>query len=161
MNTDDERHKPQLAALVQAKWQHFTLSKLQGSWSGLTNEILQDSQHILVSFPSGVCPRNNNGVSLGGGLIGSSRSGDRKEVKGFLEHKLDPDDSALAILIKEADYAAGHEKMKQYGGEALVVELTAEDQAALDALGDDEEFVAAVNEEEEVVKSAGVSHDTP
>ena len=41
--------------------------------------------------------------------------------------------------------------MKQYGGEALVVKLTAEDQAALDALGNDEEFAAAVNEEEEVV----------
>jgi hypothetical protein len=42
--------------------------------------------------------------------------------------------------------------MAPYGGEDLKVELTADDQAALDALGEDEEVAAAVNvEEEEVV----------
>ena len=86
-----------------------------------------------------------------GALIGSSRSGDRKEVKGFLEDKLGPDDSALAVLIKEADWAAVDAKMEPYGGEDLKVELTAEDAAAIEALGEDEEVAAAVNEEEEEV----------
>jgi uncharacterized membrane protein len=86
-----------------------------------------------------------------GALIGSSRHGDRKEVKGFLEDKLGPDDSALAVLIKEADWAAVNAQMEPYGGEDLKVELTADDQKAIDALGDDTQVAAAVNEEEEEV----------
>jgi uncharacterized membrane protein len=82
-----------------------------------------------------------------GALIGSSRSGDRKEVKGFLEDKLGPDDSALAVLIKEADWAAVNEKMAPYGGEDLRVELTAEDEAAIEASGGEEEVAAAVDGE--------------
>jgi hypothetical protein len=77
--------------------------------------------------------------------------GDRKEVKGFLEDKLGPEDSALAVLIKEADWAAVDAKMEPYGGEDLKVELTAEDQAAIDALSADAEVATAVNEEEEEV----------
>jgi hypothetical protein len=89
-------------------------------------------------------------------LIGSSRSGDRRELKGFLEDKLGPDDSALAVLIKEADWAAVDEKMESYGGENLVVELTDEDAAAIEAWGDTEEAVAAVDEEVEVVEDDDV-----
>lgn len=81
-----------------------------------------------------------------GALIGSSRHGDRKEVKGFLEDKLGPDDSAMAVLIKEADWAAVNEKMGPYGGEDLLVELTPEDAAAIEALDDDEEVAAAAEQ---------------
>jgi uncharacterized membrane protein len=81
-----------------------------------------------------------------GALIGSSRHGDRKEVKGFLEDKLGPDESALAVLIKEADWAAVDEKMEPYGGEDLRVELTADDEAAIEALDDDEETAAATEQ---------------
>jgi uncharacterized membrane protein len=91
-----------------------------------------------------------------GALIGSSRHGDRKEVKGFLEDKLGPDDSAMAVLIKEADWDAVNEKMDSYGGEDLLVELTADDEAAIEALGDDEEAVAAVEEEVEVTEDEDV-----
>ena len=97
-----------------------------------------------------VAPAIIGGAAIGA-LIGSSRRGDRKEVKGFLEDKLGPDDSAMAVLIKEADWAAVNEKMAPFGGEDLKVELTAEDAAAIEALGDDEEVAAAVNEEEEEV----------
>jgi uncharacterized membrane protein len=91
-----------------------------------------------------------------GALIGSSRSGDRRELKGFLEDKLGPDDSALAVLIKEADWAAVDEKMESYGGENLVVELTDEDAAAIEAWGDTEEVAAVVDEEVEVVEEDDV-----
>ena len=97
-----------------------------------------------------VAPAVLGGAAIGA-LIGTSRHGDRKEVKGFLEDKLGQDDSALAVLIKEADWAAVHEKMEPFGGEDLMVELTAEDEAAIDALSEDEEVAAAVNEEEEEV----------
>ncbi len=91
-----------------------------------------------------------------GALIGSSRHGDRKAVKGFLEDKLGPDDSALAVLIKEADWAAVEAKMEPYGGEDLKVELTTDDEAAIEALGDDKEVAAAVEEEVEVVEEDDV-----
>jgi uncharacterized membrane protein len=91
-----------------------------------------------------------------GALIGSSRHGDRKEVKGFLEDKLGPDDSAMAVLIKEADWAAVNEKMGPYGGEDLKVELTTDDEAAIEALGGDQEVAAAADEEVEVVEEDDV-----
>ena len=91
-----------------------------------------------------------------GALIGSSRRGDRKEVKGFLEDKLGPDDSAMAVLIKEADWAAVNEKMEPYGGEDLLVELTSDDEAAIEAMGDDEDVASAVGEEVEVVEDDDV-----
>ena len=91
-----------------------------------------------------------------GALIGSSRSGQRKEVKGFLEDKLGPDDSALAVLIKEADWAAVDAKMEPYGGEDLKVELTTDDEAALEAFSKNEEVAAAAEEEVEVVEEDDV-----
>ncbi|UCG26309.1 MAG: DUF1269 domain-containing protein [Chloroflexota bacterium] len=103
---------------------------------------------ILVG--GAVAPAILGGAAVGA-LVGSSRSGQRRELKGYLEDKLGPDDSALAVLIKEADWAAVNAKMEPFGGEDLKVELTAEDQAAIDALSADEEVAAAVNEEEEEV----------
>ena len=91
-----------------------------------------------------------------GALIGSSRHGDRKEVKGFLEDKLGPDDSALAVLIKEADWVAVNEKMEPFGGDDLVVALTDEDAAAIEAWGDTEEVAAAADVEVEVVEEEDV-----
>ena len=102
-----------------------------------------------------VAPAIIGGAAVGA-LIGSSRRGDRKEVKGFLEDKLGPDDSAMAVLIKEADWAAVNEKLEPYGGEDLMVELTAEDEAAIEALGDDKEVAAAVDDEVEVVEEDDV-----
>jgi uncharacterized membrane protein len=102
-----------------------------------------------------VAPAVLGGAAIGA-LIGSSRSGDRRELKGFLEDKLGPDDSALAVLIKEADWAAVDEKMEPYGGDNLVIELTDEDAAALEAWGDTEEVAAAVEEEVEVVEDDDV-----
>ena len=92
-----------------------------------------------------VAPAVLGGAAVGA-LIGSSGHGDRQDVKGFLEDKLGADDSALAVLIREADWAAVNEKMGPYGGEDLRVELTAEDEAALDALDGDEEVAAAVDQ---------------
>ena len=61
-----------------------------------------------------------------------------------------PDDSALAVLIKEADWAAVDAKMDPYGGETLVIELTDEDATAVEALQTDTEVAAAVEENVEV-----------
>jgi uncharacterized membrane protein len=102
-----------------------------------------------------VAPAILGGAAVGA-LVGSSRSGQRKELKGFLEDKLGSDDSALAVLIKEADWAAVDEKMEPYGGENLRVELTTDDEAAIEALGDNAEVAAAVEEEVEVTEDEDV-----
>ena len=91
-----------------------------------------------------------------GALVGSSRSGERRELKGFLEDKLGPDDSALAVLVKEADWAAVDVQMEPYGGESLLVQLTDEDAAAIEALSTNEEVTVAVEAEVEVVEEEDV-----
>ena len=48
----------------------------------------------------------------------------------------------MAVLIKEADWAAFYEKMDPFGGEELRVELTADDEVAIEALGGDQEAAA-------------------
>ena len=91
-----------------------------------------------------------------GALVGSSRSGERRELKGFLEDKLGPDDSALAVLIKEADWAAVGEKMEPYGGDDLIIQLTDADAAAIEALSNNQEVAVAVEAEVEVVEDDDV-----
>jgi uncharacterized membrane protein len=102
-----------------------------------------------------VAPALLGGAAVGA-LVGASRSGQRRELKGFLEDKLGPDDSALAVLVKEADWAAVDAKMEPYGGESLVVQLTDDDAAAIEALATNEEVVVAVEEEVEVVEDDDV-----
>lgn len=102
-----------------------------------------------------VAPAVLGGAAIGA-LIGTSRHGNRKELKGYLEDKLGPDDSALAVLIKEADWAAVDVTMEPFGGESLRVELTDDDAAAIEAMSTNEEVGAAVEEEIEVVEEEDV-----
>jgi uncharacterized membrane protein len=98
------------------------------------------------------------GALLAGAVIGGAIGGfghtKRTETKRFLEDKLGPDDSAIAVLVIDADWEAAEEATKAYDGEDLVVELT--DQAAMQmaALAADDEVSAAVAEEVEVEEEA-------
>ena len=87
-----------------------------------------------------------------GGMIGASRSQQRATLKEFLDKELGQDDSALAILVSNADWdaiRAGTEAV--YGrGELLAMELTPEAEAELNAQVNDEAVVKAVAEEVEV-----------
>jgi uncharacterized membrane protein len=85
-----------------------------------------------------------------GALVGSSRSGDRKDVKEFLEDKLGPNDSALAILISDADWEAVEQATASYGGTDLKVELTEDAQQKIAALAEKDDVAEAVAEEVEV-----------
>ena len=85
-----------------------------------------------------------------GALIGSSRSGDRKDVKAFLDDKLGQDDSAIAILISDADWAAVDSAVASYGGTELKVELTPEAEEKIGALAKKDDVAATVAEDVEV-----------
>jgi uncharacterized membrane protein len=115
-----------------------------GSWGG--GALGGGIALLLAGIGSGV------GLigALIGALLGGIGRGDRNEVKDFLDDKLGADDSALALLVKDADWQAVQDATAGYGGEELSVELT--DQAAMQiaALGSDEEVAAAVAQEVEV-----------
>jgi uncharacterized membrane protein len=85
-----------------------------------------------------------------GALIGSSRSSQRHQVKEFLDDKIERDDSALVILVTNADWDAVQNEVDHFGGEQLAVELTAEAEKRLAAIAADEEVAAAVHEEVEI-----------
>ncbi len=84
-----------------------------------------------------------------GGALGGLGHTDRKDVKEFLDDKLGPDDSAVAILIKDADWKALEDAVKQYDGKDLKVELTADAQKKLSDLGADPEVADAAADDVE------------
>ena len=93
------------------------------------------------------------GGAVVGGLIGLSRSGDRKRLKEYCDEKLGPNQSALAILINHADWAAVSDATDQYDGEAVQLELTPGTEKQLEDLAADDEVAEAVSEDVEVVES--------
>jgi uncharacterized membrane protein len=79
-------------------------------------------------------------------LIGSSPSKGRREVRTFLKDRLGPEDSALVILVANADWEAVKGYVDHFGGEELAVELTTKAQKQLAEIAADEEVAAAVRE---------------
>ena len=85
-----------------------------------------------------------------GALVGSSRSGERKDAKKFLEDKLDSNASALVILVSDADWTAVESEVGKFGGEELKVELTPEAEKEIGDLSKDDQVAEAVQKEVEV-----------
>jgi hypothetical protein len=95
------------------------------------------------------------GAVLAGALVGAAIGGightDRKDVKEFLDANLGPDDSAVAVRLKDdANWKAVQDATEKYGGEDLRLELTDEAAAQLAALAENQEVADAVAEEVEV-----------
>jgi endonuclease/exonuclease/phosphatase family metal-dependent hydrolase/uncharacterized membrane protein len=76
-------------------------------------------------------------VALVGALLGAAGAEQRRQVRGFLDDKLGPDQSALAIVISHADWASVQERVTPRGGALLSVELSAEAEAQLAAIKGD------------------------
>lgn len=89
------------------------------------------------------------GGAVIGAIIGSKRHGQRNEVKEFLDDKLGPNDSALAILCTSDDWAHVDAAVESYKGEVLEMRLTPEAEAQLEAIADSEGVSEAVAEEVE------------
>ena len=81
-----------------------------------------------------------------GALIGSSRSKQRRDIRSFLDNKLGLEESALAILITNADWEVVQCEIDHFGGEELTIELTAKAKKKLAEIASDEEVAAAVRE---------------
>lgn len=90
------------------------------------------------------------GAAVTGALIGSTRSGQRKDAKEFLEDKLGPDDSALVILVSDADWERVDEATASFKGTDLQIELTPEAQQQISDLVVDGKVTAAVQEEVDI-----------
>jgi uncharacterized membrane protein len=109
-------------------------------WKGAAGGAVLGAVIVGVAAPAVI-----GGAAIGA-LVGSSRSGQRKELKGFLEDKLGPEDSALAVLVSDADWTAVDERLKSYGGEELMVELTPEAEEEIEALSGQEEVADEVTD---------------
>lgn len=83
---------------------------------------------------------------LVGGLIGFSRSGDRRRLKELLDEELGVRQSALAIVIKEADWEAVAEATKGWPGEIIQSSLSEEALATLEGLSAEEDVADAKGE---------------
>lgn len=83
---------------------------------------------------------------LVGGLIGFARSGDRRRLKELLDDELAMNQSALAIVVKEADWEAVAEATKDWEGEIVKSSLSDEALATLEGLSADEDVATAQGE---------------
>jgi uncharacterized membrane protein len=84
--------------------------------------------------------------ALVGALMGSHRCFEPCELHSLLEDKVGPDDSALLILVTNADWEAVQCAIDHFGGEELTVELTAKAEKKLAEIASDEKVAAAVRE---------------
>lgn len=89
-----------------------------------------------------------------GALIGSPRGFERCEVNSLIDDKLGPDDSALLILVPNADWEAVQCEIDHFGGKELNIELTAKAKKKLAEIASDEEVAAAVQEFVEIEEVA-------
>lgn len=110
---------------------------------------------IAVVLTGGAAGAIYGGAALGA-IAGSTRSNQRQEVKEYLDDKLGQDQSALAILIGDADWEAVREAVAPFGGENLRVRLTPEARAELQALASDEKVATAVADEIEAEDDVAV-----
>lgn len=85
-----------------------------------------------------------------GGLIGFSRSGDRRKLKRLLDEELDASQSALAVVVKHADWDRIAKATEEYEGEIVTSEISDEALATLEGISEDEDVDEARGEAIEI-----------
>jgi uncharacterized membrane protein len=86
-----------------------------------------------------------------GALIGRRGKGELGEIKPFLDDKLGQEDSAIVVLLRDAEWAAVREMFKRHGAEPLMLELSPQAEKAIAAATADEEVSRSMGEEIEIV----------
>jgi uncharacterized membrane protein len=89
-------------------------------------------------------------------FVGWNDRGIKNKLLKSLGEEMTQDESALAVLIKEADWGALEAKMKEQGfeGETIVSEISEEHLAAIEKLADNEEVVEAAPASVDVTEEA-------
>jgi len=90
-----------------------------------------------------------------GALIGSRGKGEQRKAKEFLDEKLGEDDSAIIVLLKDADWVAVRDMFKRFDAEALKLEFTPEAEKEIAELTADEDVAQAVHAEVDIVDQSG------
>lgn len=125
-------------------WHRHRVTFWKGLWGGGAIGLVLGAVTVAAAGPAVV------GAAAVGGLVGLSRSRQRRDAKKFLDDNLGLNDSALVILIKSADWDAVDAVVKPYNGEVLSMELTETAEAQLAEMAEDPEVVAVVEEEVEI-----------
>jgi uncharacterized membrane protein len=86
-----------------------------------------------------------------GALIGSRGKGEQRQAKKFLDDKLGDDESAIIVLLKDADYLAVRDMFKRFDAEALQLELSPAAEKEIAQLTADEGVAQAVHEEVDII----------
>jgi uncharacterized membrane protein len=88
--------------------------------------------------------------ALVGTLMGSQTPKHQCEARAFLDDNLNPDDSALIILVADADWEAVQSEVDQFGGKELALELTDKAIKQLAEISADVGVIAVIKEYVEI-----------
>ena len=96
------------------------------------------------------------GAAALGGVLGMFDKGIKTDLLKELGEDMTPDESALAVLIKEAHWSMLLDRFQKagFGGKVVVSQLVAEDLAEVEQLADKPEVAALVPDEIEVPESS-------
>lgn len=86
-----------------------------------------------------------------GALIGRRGKGELREAKEYLDDKLGQDESAIIILIRDAEWVAVRDLLKRFDAEPMMLELSPEAEKAIAEATADEDLAQAVREEVDIV----------
>jgi uncharacterized membrane protein len=86
------------------------------------------------------------GGAVVGGLIGFMRGNDRRNLRGKLSDKLGIDQSALALVVEEADWDQLKAGLDGFEGDTAYVGVKGEALVRLDEMTEDEDVTAAAEE---------------
>jgi uncharacterized membrane protein len=90
-----------------------------------------------------------------GALLGRRGKGEQREAKEFLDEKLGQDDSAIIILLRNAEWNAVRDMLRRFDAEPLMLELTPEAEKELAEVTADEDIARAVREEIDIIDQSG------
>jgi uncharacterized membrane protein len=90
-----------------------------------------------------------------GALVGSRGKGEQRKAKKFLDEKLGEDDSAIIVLLKDADWIAVRDMFMRFDAEALKLEFSPEAEKEIAELTADEDVAQAVREEVDIIDQSG------
>jgi exonuclease VII small subunit len=137
---------------------HWVSENLRFQWRLLNNPWLGWGLLILQVIVVAALSARVMSMKAGGAALGTAFAmfdrGIKNKLLKELGEKMNSDESALAVLIEEADWETLIARMDaQYTGEAVVEQLVEDHLAAVEALTKNPETVAAVPEELELAES--------